>query len=94
MSEYDHEPVRGLPGALPADEHIIWQSNPDWKNLAKAALHIRLSALYFGVIVVWAVTRGDMNTAIGVVAAWHRCDGDVRGLCVGRWPHHRLYADQ
>ncbi len=66
MSEYDHEPVRGLPGVLPADEHIIWQSAPDWKYLAKAALHIRLSALYFGAIVVWAVMRGDTNTAIGV----------------------------
>jgi hypothetical protein len=66
MSEYDHEPVRGLPGALPAGEHILWQSAPDWKHLARAALHIRLSAAYFGAIVLWAVTRGDMNTAIGV----------------------------
>ncbi len=66
MSEYDNEPVRGLPGELPEDEHIIWQSAPDWKNLAKAALHIRLSVLYFGVIAVWAVSRGDMNTAVAV----------------------------
>lgn len=66
MSEYDNEPVRGLPGELPADEHIIWQSAPDWIQLAKAALHIRLSALYFGLIVIWAVSRGDMNTAVAV----------------------------
>lgn len=66
MSEYDNEPVRGLPGELPEDEHIIWQSAPDWKNLAKAALHIRLSVLYFGVIAIWAVSRGDMNTAVAV----------------------------
>jgi hypothetical protein len=66
MSEYDHEPVRGLPGVLPADEHIIWQSAPDWKSLVKAALHIRLAALYFGTIVVWAIISGDMNTATGV----------------------------
>jgi hypothetical protein len=66
MSEYDHEPVRGLPGELPADEHIIWQSSPDWKHLARAALHIRLSALYFGAIAIWAIFRGDMNTAIAV----------------------------
>lgn len=66
MSEYDNEPVRGLPGDLPADEHIIWQGAPDWKHLARAALHIRLSVLYFGVIVVWAISRGDTNTAIAV----------------------------
>jgi hypothetical protein len=28
MSEYDHEPTRGLPAELPEDEHIIWQSAP------------------------------------------------------------------
>jgi hypothetical protein len=66
MSEYDHEPTRGLPGHLPADEHIVWQSSPDWKALAKAALHIRLSAAYFGIIILWAISRGDMNTAIAV----------------------------
>lgn len=66
MSEYDNEPVRGLPAVLPDDEHIIWQAAPDWVQLVKAALHIRLSALYFGLIVIWAVSRGDMNTAVAV----------------------------
>lgn len=66
MSEYNHEPIRGLPGELPGDEHVLWQSSPDWKYLAAAALHIRLSAFYFGAIVVWAVSRGDANTAIAV----------------------------
>lgn len=68
MSEYDNEPVRGLPGELPEDEHILWQSAPDWKYLAAAALHIRLSALYFVAIVIWAVLRGDVNTALAVTA--------------------------
>ena len=66
MSEYDHEPVRGLPEALPQDETILWQGSPDWKQLVGHALHIRLAALYFASIAGWAVTRGDMNTAIGV----------------------------
>jgi hypothetical protein len=66
MSEYDSEPVRGLPGELPADEHIIWQAAPDWKHMAIAALHIRLSALYFSAIAIWATSRGDMNTAVAV----------------------------
>jgi hypothetical protein len=66
MSEYGHEPVRGLPGELPSGEHIIWQSSPDWKQMTRTALHIRLSALYFGAIVIWAVLRGDTNTAFAV----------------------------
>jgi hypothetical protein len=66
MSEYEHEPIRGLPGELPAGEHIIWQSSPDWKHLARTALHIRLSALYFGGIAIWAALRGDMSTLVAV----------------------------
>ncbi len=66
MSEYDHEPVRGLPGLLPEGEHILWQGSPDWKQLVAAALHIRLAVLYFAIIVSWAIASGDSGTAIGV----------------------------
>jgi cytochrome b561 len=66
MSEYDSEPVRGLPGLLPEGEHILWQSAPDWKRLALSALHIRLAAGYFAVIVGWAIISGDIGTAVGV----------------------------
>lgn len=66
MSEYDHEPVRGLPGELPEDEQVLWQSAPDWKYMAATAFHIRLSALYFGAIAIWSVARGDINTAVAV----------------------------
>lgn len=68
MSEYDHEPVRGLPGELPADETILWQGSPDWKQLAGHALHIRLTALYFAVIAGWALVQGDVSSVIGVAA--------------------------
>ena len=68
MSEYDHEPVRGLPGVLPADEHILWQGSPDWKYLAASALHIRLTAAYFALIALWAAVRGDAGTVFGVAA--------------------------
>ncbi len=63
MSEYDHEPVRGLPEALPEGEHILWQGAPDWKRMARSALHIRLVLLYFAVIGGLAVVQGDMPTA-------------------------------
>jgi hypothetical protein len=66
MSEYDHEPMRGLPGVLPEGEIVLWQSGPDWRHIVAGALHIRLTALYFAVIVGWALLSGDSNTAIGV----------------------------
>lgn len=66
MSEYDNEPIRGLPGLLPPGEHILWQGAPDWKQLATGALHIRLAVLYFASIVSWAIASGDSGTVIGV----------------------------
>lgn len=66
MSEYDHEPVRGLPAILPEGEKILWQSGPDWKYLVASALHIRLTVAYFAAIVLWAMMRGDGGTALGV----------------------------
>ena len=66
MSEYDYEPVRGLPAFLPEGEHILWQGAPDWKQMVAHALHIRLVACYFVAIVVWAAIKGDSNTAIAV----------------------------
>jgi hypothetical protein len=73
MSEYSHEPSRGLPGILPQDEHILWQSGPDWKNMAMTALHIRLSLAYFAAIAIWLATHGDMSSAMAV---------SVLGACV------------
>ena len=68
MSEYSHEPTRGLPGVLPQDEHILWQSGPDWKNMAMTALHIRLSVAYFAAIAIWLATHDDAKSARAVSA--------------------------
>jgi hypothetical protein len=68
VSEYDHEPVRGLPEVLPQDEQILWQGSPNWKAMAAHALHLRLVAVYFGGIALWGAMRGDTATAIGVSA--------------------------
>lgn len=67
MSEYGHEPIRGLPGDLPGDEHILWQSAPDWKHLAWSALYIRLPAIYFIALGIWAMARGEVKTAAAVL---------------------------
>lgn len=53
ISEYDAEPVRGLPGNLPKGERILWQGSPDFQSLAINAFHIRAIALYFALLVTW-----------------------------------------
>jgi hypothetical protein len=78
MSEYDNEPVRGLPGLLPEGEHILWQSAPDWKQLVLHALHIRFAAAYFTLIVGWAMISGDFGTAVGVTLL----AASVLGICL------------
>ncbi len=55
MTEYDNEPIPGLPGIPPAGERIIWQGAPDWRVLARTAFHTRLVAGYFGVLALWAL---------------------------------------
>lgn len=65
MSEYDHEPIRGLPGDLPRGETIIWQGAPDWRVLARSALHTRLIAAYFAGCLLLALAGGS---TIGVAA--------------------------
>ncbi|MFM9852907.1 MAG: photosynthetic complex putative assembly protein PuhB [Sphingomonadaceae bacterium] len=59
MSEYDHEPIRGLPADLPPGESIIWQGSPQWRGLAQQAFHIRAIAAYFAVLVIWALVSGS-----------------------------------
>jgi hypothetical protein len=56
--EHDGEPVRGLPEHLPAGEHILWQGAPDWRVLARTALHTPWIALYFGALIAWNLASG------------------------------------
>ncbi len=51
MNEHETEPVRGLPDYLPAGEHIVWQGEPDWRQLARRAFHTRKIALYFVLLI-------------------------------------------
>lgn len=45
--DFNFEPVRGLPEALPAGEHILWQGSPSVRMLAREALSTRTVGLYF-----------------------------------------------
>jgi hypothetical protein len=63
VSEYEYEPIRGLPGNLPAGEHILWQGSPDAWAFARSALATRWIAGYFAALVVWAMVRGTLMGA-------------------------------
>jgi hypothetical protein len=66
---YANEPIRGLPGHLPAGEHIVWQGAPDWKRLALTAFHVRGVALYFGLILAAAAFTGAGATGLALTVA-------------------------
>lgn len=86
MTEHNGDSLRGLPGPLPEDETILWQGSPKWQDLAKRALHARLVALYFGLLMAWnvvtALVDGAYGIAIGAVAIYAIPTAIVVGLIV------------
>lgn len=59
-------PPRGLPGALPPGERILWQGAPDAAALARSAFHARQVALYFALLTVLAFAVG--RTPLAAIA--------------------------
>ena len=58
----------GFPCDLPRGERILWQGGPDWRALARDALHLRGLALYFAGLVAWlGASEVWGGTAAGVV---------------------------
>jgi hypothetical protein len=55
LSEFDFEPVRGLPAPLPEGETLLWQGHPEWRALALRAFHVGHVALYFCLLGAWAL---------------------------------------
>ncbi|CAN1506112.1 Domain of unknown function DUF304 [Burkholderiaceae bacterium] len=49
--EHEFEPSYGLPEALPAGEHILWQGSPNWFSLTRHAFHLFALMAYFGLII-------------------------------------------
>jgi hypothetical protein len=68
VSEYHHEPVRGLPGLLPKGERILWQGAPDWIALARSAFLGGPVAVYFGVLMLWRLASG-LGDGLGAAEA-------------------------
>ena len=52
MSDFDVEPVHGLPERLPEGEELRWQGAPTWGALARRAFYVRTIALYFGLLIL------------------------------------------
>lgn len=69
MSEYDFEPVRGLPGDLPAGEWIVWQAAPHWQTFKRSALFAPWLAGYFAVLALLALASGNLIGAGAILAA-------------------------
>jgi len=64
------EPARGLPEPLPPGERVLWQGAPEWRALARRALHVRKVAVYFAAVAVWLaadalVAGAGAATALG-----------------------------
>lgn len=74
MSEYDYEPIPGLPDTLPAGEELRWQGRPEWRALARNAFHVRKVTVYFGLILVWrmaeAAADGLRGAELFAAATW------------------------
>lgn len=79
--DFNFEPVRGLPEALPEDEHIIWQGSPDPGRLAREALGIRWVAGYFILLVIWRFGVSTTEYSLGM-SALHAVPFVIAGLLV------------
>lgn len=69
ITEYEHEPIRGLPGDLPEGEAIIWQGSPDWRVFARSALYTRWVGFYFMVLGAFALVSGSIGGAVATAIA-------------------------
>lgn len=70
MSDFDFEPVRGLPERLPSGERLIWQGAPEFRKLAIGAFKVRIAGVYFLLLMAWQVaTRLSDGAAPGEVLA-------------------------
>ena len=69
--EHEFEAAHGLPQALPAGEHVLWQGAPDWRVMARDAMHTRSLSVYFGLLLAWrgATVLGNGGTLLEAAQA-------------------------
>lgn len=64
MMEHDGEPIRGLPGRLPAGETILWQGAPEWRMFARSVFRVHLVGLYFAALAAVGIIGGSLIGAV------------------------------
>lgn len=74
-SEYDVEPIAGLPALPPRGEHVLWRGAPDARSVALRTFHLRGIGIYFGVLATWRVMGilydgGSLSDAAAAVATF------------------------
>ena len=73
-AEHEFEAEHGLPEPLPRDERILWQGSPDWRVMAREAMHTRMLSIYFGVLLAWrgvnVLSNGGSAIDAGVAILW------------------------
>lgn len=48
--EHEFEAAPGLPEPLPVGERLLWRGSPDWRVMAREAMHVRSLSVYFAVL--------------------------------------------
>lgn len=56
--DFDDTAVPGLPGPLPAGEHMVWQGKPETGLVLRHVFKARWIAAYFAVMVGWLLVTG------------------------------------
>lgn len=49
-AEHEFEAEPGLPEPLPAGERLLWRGSPEWRVMAREAMHLRTLSIYFAVL--------------------------------------------
>jgi Bacterial PH domain len=69
--EHEFEAEHGLPEPLPSGERLLWQGSPEWRLLAREALHTRALTIYFAIVLAFrgATVLVNDGTLAGAVQA-------------------------
>jgi predicted metal-dependent hydrolase len=54
--EHEFEAAPGLPEPLPANERLLWQGAPQWRQVAVHVFHVRTLAWYFAAMMLLQAT--------------------------------------
>jgi hypothetical protein len=70
-AEHEFEAELGLPEPLPRGERLLWQGSPDWRVMAREAMHTRTLSIYFAVLLAWrgATVLSNGGSAVEAVEA-------------------------